>query len=638
MRVVRPHPRFRLFLHADPSNGDVSRAMRNRCVELALLAPTTGEPTPRRPAGLGALTSSSSRTDTLHALAEAGVPGAALPRAMLAGHAAAARSAAEAHAPSPKLNALLDWARALLIACVHDSRGAASGADALATALARSAASVYPERAADAAVAAAAESLRASAGGPPDGEHETVAREARQEGQEGHVLAPASRWGGLELAIEGAAVAAAERDGRLVAYSGQSAESAASLALRTLTDCPTDDEEEDDDDGDHDGGDDGAPAPLDPSAARARVESGERLPHRLLRRTVIGANTDQSSDPAVDELAAAAGVTRAPPPPLAQLSLAGFVQRGLTSGAEARLARLALVRRVDRLRAPATVAAAPLEEWYEGLLRAVAASPAHAALLARQTELAARLGDARAVEADRGAWRRGVVLLNPSLYPSLAEAVKRRAAVVDAAAGSGDQCSQLWAEAARAARLLSETVTSRASQLDGERRQLIAGEPRPLPWLPFAALLHRNAGDLSAALAAARELGYEVTESVGPVPEVVHLLYPLMASIDAVANRAVAWLCGSGARVADDAPLLSLLRARDGLARGMLAPVQGEFPWARFLLHRRWLHKAFDRFARTVPSSNDPPVSGSLEAHVAHAGRVLARLEQVRGARARFGS
>ncbi|CAN0030011.1 unnamed protein product, partial [Hapterophycus canaliculatus] len=36
-RVVRPHPNFRLFLTADPSCGEVSRAMRNRCVEVSLL-------------------------------------------------------------------------------------------------------------------------------------------------------------------------------------------------------------------------------------------------------------------------------------------------------------------------------------------------------------------------------------------------------------------------------------------------------------------------------------------------------------------------------------------------------------------------------------------------------------------------
>lgn len=36
-RVIRPHPNFRLFLTADPSCGEVSRAMRNRCVEVCLL-------------------------------------------------------------------------------------------------------------------------------------------------------------------------------------------------------------------------------------------------------------------------------------------------------------------------------------------------------------------------------------------------------------------------------------------------------------------------------------------------------------------------------------------------------------------------------------------------------------------------
>ena len=34
--VVKPHPNFRLFLTMDPQNGELSRAMRNRCVELFL--------------------------------------------------------------------------------------------------------------------------------------------------------------------------------------------------------------------------------------------------------------------------------------------------------------------------------------------------------------------------------------------------------------------------------------------------------------------------------------------------------------------------------------------------------------------------------------------------------------------------
>lgn len=36
-RLIRPHPDFRIFLTMDQGNGEVSRAMRNRCVEIALL-------------------------------------------------------------------------------------------------------------------------------------------------------------------------------------------------------------------------------------------------------------------------------------------------------------------------------------------------------------------------------------------------------------------------------------------------------------------------------------------------------------------------------------------------------------------------------------------------------------------------
>jgi midasin (ATPase involved in ribosome maturation) len=38
-RIVKPHADFRLFLAMNPSHGEISRAMRNRCVEVALLKP-----------------------------------------------------------------------------------------------------------------------------------------------------------------------------------------------------------------------------------------------------------------------------------------------------------------------------------------------------------------------------------------------------------------------------------------------------------------------------------------------------------------------------------------------------------------------------------------------------------------------
>jgi len=38
-RVIRPHPNFRLILAMDPRYGEISRAMRNRCVEICLTSP-----------------------------------------------------------------------------------------------------------------------------------------------------------------------------------------------------------------------------------------------------------------------------------------------------------------------------------------------------------------------------------------------------------------------------------------------------------------------------------------------------------------------------------------------------------------------------------------------------------------------
>ena len=39
--VVKPHPNFRLFLAMDPASGEISRAMRNRGIEMVLLPPTS---------------------------------------------------------------------------------------------------------------------------------------------------------------------------------------------------------------------------------------------------------------------------------------------------------------------------------------------------------------------------------------------------------------------------------------------------------------------------------------------------------------------------------------------------------------------------------------------------------------------
>eukprot|EP00850_Spirogloea_muscicola_P001971 SM000007S20931 [mRNA] locus=s7:964636:998915:+ [translate_table: standard] len=110
--VATAHPRFRLFLLMDPAAGDVSRAMRNRGVEIFLLPPDWQKDGPEEP--LGAVLDAHSTTscqllvdlglyrrtegplpltptdtsfrDCLRILALAGIPGWHLPAAMSGAH------------------------------------------------------------------------------------------------------------------------------------------------------------------------------------------------------------------------------------------------------------------------------------------------------------------------------------------------------------------------------------------------------------------------------------------------------------------------------------------------------------------------------------------------------------------------
>ena len=101
-RVVRQHPGFRVFLLADAASGDVSRAMRNRCVEISVPGPLAG-----RPAAL---------LDLSRRAAALGVPGVALPVALASAHLALA-GAAEEETGRPReashAGALLLWAAGL---------------------------------------------------------------------------------------------------------------------------------------------------------------------------------------------------------------------------------------------------------------------------------------------------------------------------------------------------------------------------------------------------------------------------------------------------------------------------------------------------------------------------------------------
>ncbi|KAH7558816.1 hypothetical protein BM1_04953 [Bipolaris maydis] len=60
-RIVRPHPKFRIFLTMDPKYGELSRAMRNRAVEICLLEPDQDKKVVHRPVIQYALDSTSYR-------------------------------------------------------------------------------------------------------------------------------------------------------------------------------------------------------------------------------------------------------------------------------------------------------------------------------------------------------------------------------------------------------------------------------------------------------------------------------------------------------------------------------------------------------------------------------------------------
>ena len=87
-RVVKPHPNFRIFLSMNPAFGEVSRAMRNRCVEVSLLPPPVSN-APALPADSGVpngVSSSSETLDALDSLWGNGVRSSRLAKEMLRSH------------------------------------------------------------------------------------------------------------------------------------------------------------------------------------------------------------------------------------------------------------------------------------------------------------------------------------------------------------------------------------------------------------------------------------------------------------------------------------------------------------------------------------------------------------------------
>ncbi|MEW5309894.1 MAG: hypothetical protein WDW38_001740 [Sanguina aurantia] len=128
-RLIRPHPDFRLILAMDPKHGDVSRAMRNRGIEICVLQPpstshaspspptttTTTTTTPTHPSQAlpdsGIISDDfASSSDSCWLLSSEGVAGSVLPAAMAHAHAGAVELCRAAHKRPPGSRELCCWA------------------------------------------------------------------------------------------------------------------------------------------------------------------------------------------------------------------------------------------------------------------------------------------------------------------------------------------------------------------------------------------------------------------------------------------------------------------------------------------------------------------------------------------------
>ena len=110
--VVHAHPNFRLFLTVDPAHGEVSRAMRNRGIELFMLQPdwprSLANESPILEELLGG--SFASDLDSLKILMQAGVPGPALIQGMCRAHIEVRNLTEVTHSGLPvSLRELYEW-------------------------------------------------------------------------------------------------------------------------------------------------------------------------------------------------------------------------------------------------------------------------------------------------------------------------------------------------------------------------------------------------------------------------------------------------------------------------------------------------------------------------------------------------
>lgn len=87
-RVIKPHPNFRMFLSMNPAFGEVSRAMRNRCIEVSLLPPFGNDIDSAAAISNneGGMVASALTLDVLDSTWKAGIRSSCLAKCMISAH------------------------------------------------------------------------------------------------------------------------------------------------------------------------------------------------------------------------------------------------------------------------------------------------------------------------------------------------------------------------------------------------------------------------------------------------------------------------------------------------------------------------------------------------------------------------
>lgn len=102
-RVIKPHPNFRLFLSMNPiSHGEVSRAMRNRCIEVCVIPPGFVNDTPDS-------TGNVETVDALAGLWDSGVRSYAVGQCMITSHHSDCVQSLGCHEDVPTIKSLKGW-------------------------------------------------------------------------------------------------------------------------------------------------------------------------------------------------------------------------------------------------------------------------------------------------------------------------------------------------------------------------------------------------------------------------------------------------------------------------------------------------------------------------------------------------